>query len=319
MDGNILHKQRTFASRRNLEIFHEYWLPKNPRASIFIVHGLGEHSGRWHHVALFFAKKQYAVFIHDHEGHGHTPTPKKIKEYFDRMNALLNDSVDHIRHMHETLPDIKELPCFLLGHSMGGAMAIRMAMMQPDLFHGVVISAPAMGMLPGSNKFLYLTSNILASLLPTVGVASLDLKSLCSDPAVVKAYEEDPLVWHGKVKMRVGSELLQLSVKNLNEASKFALPYILLQGMKDKIVDPNQTLAWHQTTKSEDKTLLKYENMLHEIFNEPEKEKVMEEVSMWMDQRLAKEGTERKSQTTNNTNLNSQNERDPTKGNENKT
>jgi predicted alpha/beta hydrolase family esterase len=128
------------------------------RASLFIIHGLGEHSGRWHHFALYFAKRNFAVFIHDHEGHGHTPTPKKTKEYFDRITPLLDDCVDHIHHNQELHSEIKELPCFLLGHSMGGAIAIRVAMMQPQLFRGVIISAPAMGMLPGSNKFLYLTS-----------------------------------------------------------------------------------------------------------------------------------------------------------------
>jgi acylglycerol lipase len=125
---------------------------------LFIIHGLGEHSGRWHHLALSFAKRNFAVFIHDHEGHGRTPSPKKIKEYFDRITPLLEDCIDHIRHNQESHSEIKEVPCFLLGHSMGGAIAIRIAMMQSQLFHGVIISAPAMGMLPGSNKFLYLTS-----------------------------------------------------------------------------------------------------------------------------------------------------------------
>lgn len=275
------HQEGFFNGVRSKKIYFQTWQPdEDAKAVLLIVHGLGEHSGRYLNIVDYFVPQGYAVYALDHLGHGKSEGPREFVERFTDFTDTL-----HI-YYHMVAGEHPDTPIFLIGHSMGGAIATYYLLDHQQDFAGAVISAPTINVGDKVTKGTIAMAKVLSKLAPMAGVMSLDPSGVSKDPAVVAAYVNDPLVYHGKTTARLGAELLDGMMRITNEVEKISLPFIIVQGGDDVLVDPIGAKMLYEQASSTDKTIKFYEGLHHEVFNEPEREIVLQDVENWLEARL---------------------------------
>jgi alpha-beta hydrolase superfamily lysophospholipase len=173
-------------------------------------------------------------------------------------------------------------PIFLLGHSLGGLIAVYYLIDHQADFKGAIISAPAIKAGNAITPATIAVGKLLSVIAPKAGVLPLDAAGISRDPEVVKAYVNDPLVFHAKTPARLAAELLKAMQRVTADAKKITLPFITVQGGADKIVDPGGAQMLYDTASSKDKTIKIYPGLYHEVFNEPEREQVLSDVETWL-------------------------------------
>lgn len=275
------HTEGTFKGIRDIKIYYQSWLPeKDVKAVILVVHGLGEHSGRYLNVVNHLVPLGYAVYALDHIGHGKSEGTREYIERFDDFTLTLNTFYKMVVEWQANKP------IFLLGHSMGGAIASYYLLDHQDDFDGAILSAPAVKIGDRISPMLIMMGKLFSKIAPKMGVLGLDVNSVSSDPKVVEAYVNDPLVFHGKTTARLGAELLSAMTRITEEAGKITLPLLIAQGSADLLVDPSGAQMLYDKVESADKTLKIYENLFHEIFNEPDRDQVLTDVENWLELQL---------------------------------
>ena len=275
------HIDGSFNGVRGMEIFYQGWLPEgDTKAVLIIIHGIGEHSGRYGNLVKHFVPKGYALYGWDHIGHGRSAGEREMVDSFADFTDTLHIYSNMVK---EWQPD---KPIFLVGHSMGGTIAAYYLLDHQDDYNGAVISAALVKAGDSVSKMTIFLGRIMAKIAPRFGVLPLDPKTLSKDPEVVKAYVEDPLVFHKKSPARIGVELLAAMDRITTEIKKIKLPFITLQGSEDALVDPTGAEFLHEQASSTDKTLKIYPGLYHEVFNEPEREQVLKDVEDWLEARI---------------------------------
>jgi acylglycerol lipase len=271
------HIEDHFKGVRNATIYYQAWLPEGKvKAVLLIVHGLGEHSGRYMNVVNHFVPLGYAVYGFDHPGHGKSEGMREGVERFA-------DYTDTLKGYDEMITGWQTgIPMFLLGHSMGGLIASCYLLDRQADFRGAVLSAPLVKASGKISPATILMGRLLSALAPKMGLLALESEGISRDPEVVRAYVQDPLVFHGKTPARLASELLKAMQRVTAEASKITLPFVVLQGSADKLVDPGGAQMLHDKAHSKDKTIKIYEGLYHEVFNEPERARVLKDVETWL-------------------------------------
>ena len=275
------HIEGNFEGVRSVNIYYQGWLPEeNIKAVLLVVHGLGEHSGRYMNVVNHFVPLGYAVYGLDHIGHGKSDGPRELVNSFDDFTDTLTTFYNMVAGWQA------DKPIFLLGHSMGGAIASYYLLDHQDKFKGAVISAPSVKVGDDVSQTTITLGKILSKIAPKMGLLALDVNGISRDPEVVQAYVNDPLVFHGKTPARLAAELLSAMLRITTEASKITLPLIIVQGAKDSLVDPSGAQMLYDKASSKDKTLKIYDGLYHEVFNEPERERVLKDVEDWLESQL---------------------------------
>ena len=275
------HQEGTFRGARDTEIYYQNWLLEGePKAVLLIVHGLAEHSGRYMNVVNRLVPAGYAAYGLDHIGHGKTAGDRVYVERFSDYVETVKILFDLIREWH---PD---KPVFLIGHSMGGSIGAAYLLQYQEGLAGAVLSAPGVKVPDDITPLTITLGTLLSSILPKFGLIQLDANGVSKDPAVVEAYVNDPLVYTGKVTARLGSELIKTMQRVTGQAPKIALPVLILQGSADTMVDPGRAQLLFDKASSEDKTIKIYEGLYHEVFNEPEREQVLDDVQSWLEAHL---------------------------------
>ena len=178
-------------------------------------------------------------------------------------------------------------PTYLLGHSMGGCIALDYALDHQDVLAALVLSAPAV--LPGDDisPLLMKVAKVLGKVVPGLPGQKLSSASISRDPAVVKAYDEDPLVFRGALPAGIGGAMLRTMDTFPSRLPALKLPLLVLSGTDDKIVKPEGAELVVRLAGSSDKTLKMYDGLYHEVFNEPEQELVLGELTDWLKAHLA--------------------------------
>lgn len=265
-----------FAGVRGLRIHHRSWLPIGEvRGIAVIAHGFAEHSGRYAHVAERLVTDGVAVRAADHRGHGLSEGKRTSVVRFD---DYVDDLTTVVTQAKEEWPSRKLI---LLGHSMGGLVALRFAVRDASLIDGLVVSAPAA--CPGDVSRLKLTmGHALSRVAPNAAVLRLPLNKISRDPAVVEAYNSDPLVFRTPIKARLGAELLVTMDRVDAGLPSMQVPLLVMQGTSDALVDPGCGPQVYKRAGSPDKTLKMYDGLWHEIFNEPEREHVLDDLAVWV-------------------------------------
>ena len=276
------HQEGYFKGRQGTNLYYQGWLPEGRSVAVLlIVHGLAEYSGRYGNVVNYFVPRGYAVYGIDHLGHGHSDGPRAYVERFQDFLDPLKVFLDRIRDWQPGAP------IFLVGHSLGGLISAAYLLDQPDEPAGAILSAPSVKM-PGSvSRLTLLAGKVLSALFPKMGLVRLEADGVSRDPAVVRAYRSDPLVFTGKITARLGTELLQAMDRVLAEAPKIRTPLLILQGAADKLVDPQGAQVLFDRVGSTDKAIKVYEGLYHEVFNEPEHDRVLGDVEKWLAGQLA--------------------------------
>ncbi|PPD39225.1 MAG: alpha/beta hydrolase [Methylobacter sp.] len=275
------HIEGYFQGVRNANIYYQAWRPEaDAKAVLLLVHGLGEHCGRYGRLASHFANLGYAVYGFDHIGHGKSEGRREYIERFD-------DYTDTLTAFYQLVNNAQTgKPIFLLGHSMGGLVATHYLIDHQDKFHGAVISSPSLKVSANIPPAIIMLGKLLSIIAPKQGLMALDTRTLSRDPETVSACANDPLVFHGKTPARLAAELLKAMQRATSELDKITLPFIVLQGSEDKIVDPAGAHLLYGQARSKDKTFKFYKGLYHEVFNEPERGQVLHDVETWLDSLL---------------------------------
>jgi acylglycerol lipase len=269
-------EQGGYVGVRGLRIQHRTWLPAvDPIGVLVIAHGFAEHGGRYAHVAARLVAEGVAVRAADHRGHGLSEGKRTSVVRFDDYVDDLTTVVEQAR---------MEWPSrrlILLGHSMGGLIALRLAVRASVALDGLVVSAPA-ACPRDLSRLTLLAGRALSRLAPNTGVLRLPLNRISRDPAVVEAYNHDPLVFRTPIRARLGAEML--TAMDLVEAGLPGLrtPLLVMQGTADGLVDPGCGPHVYGRAGSADKTLKMYDGLWHEIFNEPERDHVLDDLATWV-------------------------------------
>lgn len=259
------------------------WLPNGlPKAIVLLAHGYAEHAGRYTHVAQRLTDAGYAVYAVDHWGHGRSEGEggyvPRFSVYLDGMAELL------------TLVEINHggTPRLLLGHSMGGLIAALFLIERQQAFVAAALSGPAILPAEPPSRLTVWISRFLARFFPRLGVLSLDANGVSRDPAVVEAYKADPLVYDGKIGARLGREFMDAMAAAQTGAPKIRLPLLIQHGEADGLTAPAGSRYLFDHIASADKHLEIYPGLFHEIYNEPERDTVLDDLIDWFDAHVAR-------------------------------
>lgn len=266
--------------RDGIQIYYLKDLVDNPKAIILINHGFAEHSSRYDYVAKKFNDANYSVYRYDLRGHGRTKSELGHIESFQDFIDDANEMVDLIKREN------KDIPVFMLGHSMGGLITALYGIKYPKSITGQIFSGAALGYLPsveGIKKYLFL---ILNTFLKKTKINNPIDDSLCSVKEVFDDYISDDLVLK-KASINFYVEFLIRGVESLNHGIKdYKYPCLLTHGEMDRVVPCKNSQRFYENISSIDKEIKIYDNLYHEILNEREKDQILEDMVQWLNQRI---------------------------------
>ncbi len=249
-------------------------------ARVVISHGYAEHGGRYRHVAERLTGAGLAVVVPDHRGHGRSEGRPVSVARFDTYVGDLHQVV------RDSAAEWGEASTILLGHSMGGLIAAVYALHHPAELRGLVLSAPAV-VSTGISAPAIAIGRLLARVAPELGVLKLPLNRISRDPAVVAAYMADPLVHPQRMRARLGAEMLRAIGEVAAGLPQLTMPVLVMQGSDDALVDPAAAAYVHERVGSRDRSIRIYPGLYHEIFNEPERDQVLDDLVEWVLARTA--------------------------------
>ncbi|MFX1448198.1 MAG: alpha/beta hydrolase, partial [Promethearchaeota archaeon] len=258
------------------------WIPEKSKAVIQIVHGFAEHSGRYLNVVNQLTPLGYAVYADDHRGHGRSDGKRNYVDYFDQFIEDEKKLYDLIKNKH------KNLPIFMLGHSMGSMIALFFTKKYEPLLRGLILSGTGIGAGEDTSKALRVIVRLLAKIAPKKYInPGLKAEKLSHDSGVVQAYENDPLVNAEKITIRLGWELMKCFAKFDLITHSLKLPLLIQCGAEDSLIKGSEELL-RNAFNMKDKTILIYDGLHHEVYNETreEREKVLNDLSNWLDNHL---------------------------------
>jgi alpha-beta hydrolase superfamily lysophospholipase len=269
-------------SNDGLEMYAQSWEPEGaPKAVVCLVHGLGEHSGRYAHVGKAFTEAGFALAAFDLRGHGKSGGPRGHTPSFD---AFMDDIADFQKQLDERFPD---LPRFLYGHSLGGILVLNYALRRKPDFAGVISTAAGLRTSLEEQKAKILMARVLGTLIPSVAISSgLDPTTISRNKEVVDKYVNDPLV-HDKMSLGFGKLMLSVLPWTFEHAHEFSLPLLIMHGEEDKLGYPRGSEEFAAHIK-QNCTVKLWDGLYHELHNEPEQNEVLAFMIDWMNSQLKK-------------------------------
>ena len=265
-------------SSDGLKLFYRRWPAPQPRAICLLVHGIAEHSGRYGHLAEALTSHQFDVLALDHRGHGRSEGRRgdcrSLRQFVEDLHLLAGQARAKVS---------RTLPLALVGHSLGGLIALAYAAAYPGSAQAVAVSSPSLKLAhetpPLKVAFVTAVSRVAPAFHFQNGV---NPRHLCHDPAVVRAYETDPLI-HRVLSARCAVALRQAMLRSQELAKKLTIPCLILQAGADELCDPRAAERFAANGSDSRITFRRYEGMYHELFNEPEKERAIADLCTWLD------------------------------------
>ena len=269
------------------------WLPAGPdpeahpapAAVIAVVHGYGDHGGRYTWFGEDMAARGYAAYVYDLRGHGQSSgTRGQVK----RFDEYLDDTAVFLAEVRRLQPDA---PLFLLGHSLGGLICARFAEerareLAASGVRGLILSSPFLQLAEAVPPSRVVAAKAMAKVWPNHDIGNtVQAAQLSHDQSVVEAYVTDPLVHH-VAPARWASEALAAQDAAMAGAESISLPLLVLYGTDDQVVDVAFIEALFARASSEDKSIERYQGFYHECFNETGREQVYEGLAAWLAARL---------------------------------
>jgi len=264
---------------------HMYdWKIAHPKADILFVHGLFEHSGRYESEAQFFNEAGYNFYAYDQRTHGQSEG--KHRSYIDDFSAYVRD----YQFLVKRLELGKNRPYYLFSHSMGGLVLTSYLLENRslgDAFKGAVLSAPLL--MPDSNTapLLQKMAGVVGTLFPKLKTIQIDSQAISRDPIEVEKYISDPLNYTDKMYAATGYQLIKQMKKIRPQLSSFHHPFLVLHGTDDKLSEITGSKLLYDNASSGDKEMVELKNYKHEILKDIGKEKVLNKIVAWMNERVS--------------------------------
>ncbi|KAG8056657.1 hypothetical protein GUJ93_ZPchr0002g23534 [Zizania palustris] len=281
--GSSRREFAVFESARGDTLFTQSWTPaavERVRGIVVLLHGLNEHSGRYNHFAKLLNDHGLKVYAMDWIGHGGS----------DGVHGYVS-SLDHaVGDLKEFLEDVvlKEnygLPCFLFGHSTGGAIVLKAALDPCVEVHieGVILTSPAIRVQP-AHPIIKVVAPIFSVLAPKYRVAALHKRGppVSRDPEAMKIKYGDPLVYTGPIRVRTGNEILRISSYLQRNLSRVTVPFLVMHGTADTITDPGASQQLYHSSASVHKSIKLYDGYLHDLLFEPERDDIANDIINWL-------------------------------------
>ncbi|MBK8563515.1 MAG: alpha/beta hydrolase [Saprospiraceae bacterium] len=262
-----------------VRLHFQHWQVEGARAVVCLVHGIGEHVGRYDHVARFFSEKKITTIGFDHQGHGRS---EGKRGHTHGLDSMMDDVELLLKLASEKYP---HLPIFLYGHSMGGNVILNDMLRRKPAITGLIATGPWIRLPKQPSKLIVVFAQVMNFVWHDLTQNNgLDINGLSNDPAVIEAYLNDPLV-HNRISVKTGYELLG-GAKFLDEFTGTApCPTLLMHGENDPLTSPQATLALSKRLKG-DVTFQLWPGLKHEIHNEPQQGEVLAFLVKWMEQLL---------------------------------
>ncbi|MDO8526430.1 MAG: lysophospholipase [Deltaproteobacteria bacterium] len=265
-----------FSVRDGTELYYEHWHLPNFKAVIVLVHGLGDHCGRYGSFVDFFTKQGYRVCVYDQRGHGKSGGKRA---YADRMEVLLDDLDQFVLFSRRETK--QECPWFIVGHSFGGQLILNFLARRPTLFHAACATSPNLQVAFEIPEWKKRLARMVLSFWPTMRFKNLTKPEWIShDAKAVEAFQKDPLV-SLFVTAQLGDEILKNQTVIFSLCTILHTPLLLLHGEDDLICAASATKQFYNQLVLAEKGLKIYEGMYHELFNEVNKQEVFEDVDAW--------------------------------------
>ena len=273
-------REDEFRGERGTRIYFRVWRPEAPRAIIVLVHGLGEHGGRYAHVVDCLVPRGFAVYAPDLRGHGCS----------DGLRGHVHRFTDYIGDVARLLDGVQAqepgLPIFLYGHSLGALIVLEWARQRPDGLQGVIASGPALRRRFQVPPAKLLLARLVSRVWPTLSQRTgLPAHLLSHDAQVVADYVADPLV-HDLASARLFTEATRAGEDLMARAFELSAPCLFLQAGEDGLVDAGATRWFFERLASADKTLHVYEGFYHELHNEVERQRPLADLAGWLEAHL---------------------------------
>lgn len=272
------HREGRFTGASGKQTCWQAWLPEGKvRGVVVISHGYAEHSGRYAYVAERLRAEGYAVYAVDHHGHGRSEGKR------GNVNRMSHVRIDLDRVIRLAAAKHDGVPVYLLGHSLGGLIALDyVTSAEHSHLRGLILSGAVVIPTVGSPAEKA-AAKVLSRVVPNLGVVpSLDSSTISRDPEIVAAYDADPLNYRGKIVARMGAEALAAIERVTAGLPTLKLPVLVMYGAEDQLSNPAGAQLIADNVSSEDLTVKTYDDLYHEIFNEPEKDAVLDDVIAWL-------------------------------------
>jgi alpha-beta hydrolase superfamily lysophospholipase len=273
--------EQTFDGVGGVRIVYDVWTPDvTPRAVVILSHGFGEHARRYDHVSARFGREGLVTYALDHRGHGRSGGKrvlvKDISEYTGDFDTLVGIAT-------QEHPGVTRI---VLGHSMGGGIVFAYGVEHPDDYDLMVLSGPAVAAQTAVSPLLAWLAKAIGAIAPGLPVQQLDAGAISRDPAVVNAYNTDPLVHHGKVPAGLARALMLVGATMPQRAPSLTAPLLVVHGSDDHLIPVEGSRQLVAAVGSSDVELKVYPGLYHEVFNEPEQDQVLDDVVSWINARL---------------------------------
>ena len=270
------HEEWSFDGKGGLSLYAQACSPAEVRAQMIVVHGLGEHSGRYLNVVNYFCPRGFAVFGYDHRGFGKSAG---TRAYTDSIEDFLDDLDTFVQQVRGRAPG---KPLVVVGHSMGGLIVLRWAATRDPVVDAVVSSGAALEVSPPVPAAKRFAARVFSKIAPKLSTPNeVDPAALSHDPAVVQAYVSDPLVIR-KITARLAHEIIRSMGETLILAERVRLPILILHGEADQVVAASGSRKFYEAVPGTAKALHTYPGFYHEIFNEVGKETVFKDMESWL-------------------------------------
>jgi alpha-beta hydrolase superfamily lysophospholipase len=277
----VQHREGYLATPDGADLYTQAWLPDDsPQAVMLIVHGLGEHSGRYGNYVDYFVPRGYALYGFDTRGHGRTSGARGYVERFDRFV----EDVDRLAAAARS--DWPGTPLFVLGHSLGSLMALSYARQHPDRLTGLIVTGTALKDALDMPAWKRNLATVLNRVTPSLKINNgVSLSGLSHDPAVAAAFEVDPLT-HTWGTPRLDAEAKVVRAQIMQGAATWRVPTLMLHGAADPICLAEGARQFASQTPAGVVEYNEYPGLYHEIHNEPEREQVFGDLEAWLIQHL---------------------------------
>lgn len=263
-----------------VRLFVRRWDAPSPKAACLLAHGLAEHSARYEGLAQKLVGRRFSVWAMDHRGHGRSGG---LPADCTGLDQLVNDFHLLEQKAAEETPALARI---LVGHSLGGLLALAYAVQHPEGLRAVAVSSPALKLKHETPAWKVRLVTATARLFPTFRFKNgVHPPHLCHDPAVVQAYQQDPLI-HRTITARCAVGIDRSMRNSIALAAGLRVPCLILQAGSDEVCDPEAAERFAKAVSSAPVTFRRYEGLYHELFNEPERDRVMEDLIRWMEDLL---------------------------------